>query len=146
MYPVHQNMFYAVRNNSEDLIHSPQAYISGAGPFLIKTLQQVSNGLKPNNPLKTITEAVFSSIMPMTAGELKVIREELNVRTKYKNFKEDAIGAASIGETHVCVDDQNSPIAVLKFIKPVSAWLFLCEVDFLLTTVWPRLQKKRQSW
>jgi hypothetical protein len=94
--------------------------------------------------MKKITESVFSSIMPMTAGELKVVRDNLDVSDEYKDFKDESIGSASIGETHVCVDYQNSPIAVLKFIKPVSAWLFLCEVDFLLTTVWPRLKDNAQ--
>ena len=146
MSPVHRNMRYALEKEgpkgAADLLNNymkiPQAYISGAGPFLIKTLQQVSNGLKPGQKLKTITESVFSSILPMTKGELAVVRKNLDVAPEYMDFTDESIGSASIGETHICYKDRN-PIAVLKFIKPVSAWLFLCEVDFLLTTVWTEL-------
>ena len=143
MRPVHRNMRYALEKDgpkgAADLLHNymkiPQAYISGAGPFLIKTLQQVSNSLKPGEKLETITKSVFSSILPMTKGELKVVRQNLDVDPEYMDFTDESIGSASIGETHICYQEKK-PIAVLKFIKPVSAWMFLCEVDFLLTTVW----------
>ena len=148
MYPVHQNMLFALKNSDigsdvGKILEIPQAYISGAGPFLIKTLQQVSNGLDSNTHLKTITESVFSSIMPMTKSELDVVRAKLQVQAQYKNFREASIGSASIGETHIVDDPQGQPLAVLKFIKPVSAWLFLCEVDFLLTTVWLDLDRDK---
>lgn len=138
MIPVHRNMRYALsKGGSESWLEIPQAYIAGAGPFLIKTLQQVSNGLKSGQHLKTITESVFSTILPMTKGELAVVRENLDIAPQYKNFEDKSIGSASIGETHKCFSpDGKTPIAVLKFIKPVSAFMFLCEVDFLLKTVW----------
>ena len=147
MYPVHQNMFYALQSSSGSLLsrETPKTYISGAGPFLIKTLQQVSNGLGSSSNMRKITESVFSSILPMTPGELEVIRDKLSVIEKYKNFADRSLGSASIGETHECLDEYDRPIAVLKFIKPVSAWLFLCEVDFLLTTVWPRLAENAKK-
>jgi hypothetical protein len=142
MVPVHRNMRYALEtsDSTKEWLKIPQAYIAGAGPFLIKTLQQVSNGLRPGDKLKTITESVFSSIMPMTAAELQVVRDNLKVKEEYRNFSDESLGSASIGETHVCLGaDGETPIGVLKFIKPVSAWMFLCEVDFLLSTVWKDL-------
>lgn len=145
MYPVHRNMNFAFRSERTGLspTKSVQQFISGAGPFLIKTLQQVSNGLKADDPMKELTESVFNSIMPMTGPEFDLLLERNTASQPYRNIDKKSIGAASIGETHVCRDPKtNAKIAVVKFIKPVSVWLFLCEVDFLLGTVWPMFNSK----
>lgn len=140
MYPVHQNMKHAPVK-SLDLMDVAKGYIAGAGPFMIKILQQIGNDRDLNQQVKDITQSVFSSIPALPLQEFLYLKSQLALKPEYTNLLETAIGAASIGETHVCVDPSGKePIAVVKFIKPVSAWMFMCEVDFLLTVLWPSFQ------
>ena len=140
LYPVHQNMKYSP-SKGWDPMEKAKAYIAGAGPFMIKILQQIGNDRDLNQQVKDITQSVFSSIPALPTDEFLYLTSQLALKPEYKNLETKAIGAASIGETHVCVNPvTRQPIAVVKFIKPVSAWMFLCEVDFLLTVLWPSFQ------
>lgn len=140
LYPVHQNMHNAtsIRKSIQDNL---KAYIASAGPFMIKILQQVGNDRSLNARVKEITQSVFTSISPLPIDEFEFLTSKLDLHDKYKHLDSKAIGAASIGETHICRDPRTGkPTGVVKFIKPLSVWMFLCEVDFLLTVLWPQFQ------
>lgn len=139
MYPVHQNMRHGGTKGWHPL-EKAKAYIASAGPFMIKILQQIGNDRSLNQTVKDLTQSVFSSIPALPEREFLYLKSKLGLAPKYLNVRTKAIGAASIGETHVCENDAEVPIGVVKFIKPVSVWMFLCEVDFLLTVLWPSFE------
>lgn len=157
LYPVSVNMEYSywahkktwslpesvrdfVSQISKVLASPMQRMLAGAGPFLVKVMQQIGNNIK-TGVTATLTQAVFDDILPLTEGEFTLLRDSVIVDDKYKNIDPKPLGSASIGQTHKCVDDAGNGVAVIKFIKPVNLWLFFCEVDFLLSTVWGELSQ-----
>ena len=119
--------------------------LSGSGPFILKVLQQVNtsntmdfNGVK----VADITGDVFSNVPGLIPQEVELLKNNLGVRKEFiDNMDPKILGSASISETHRTHDNQGHQ-AVIKIIKPIYAYYFLCEINFLLTTVWKMLREE----
>jgi hypothetical protein len=51
----------------------------------------------------------------------------------------ETIGSASLAEAHISTLDDGTEV-VIKFLRPMYAYYYLCEADFLLTTVWDKFK------
>ena len=118
------------------------AALSGSGPFMLKILQSVSTDNSESIgdfSVSEITAKVFSEVPAMTPEETTFvldnldIPEELIVEQKY-------IGSASIAQAHFASykkdEEAKTRYYVMKIIKPMYAFYYLCELDFLLSKTW----------
>lgn len=153
LWPVHLNMdftFMKTRDH-ERSYESPlerlkalfKSLLSGAGPFILKILQQINtaNDSKIDGKISVseITEDIFSMIPPLTPAESDLVTQSFAVDASYlnpPNYNEKVLGSASIAETHQTYSEQFQQKAALKFIKPIYAYYFLCEINFLLADAW----------
>lgn len=120
--------------------------LAGAGPFVLKVLQQIntSNNSKIESgrgsmKVAELTGDIFSNIPGLSPEEAKLVEEGL-VSTRdpsiIRNMNPEQLGSASIAEAHLSRSDRYDLDVVIKFIKPMYAYYFMCEVNFLFTTAW----------
>lgn len=108
-----------------------------------RLLQKLAEKLFGQNTLNVedLTKDVFNSVPPLTDAEKEIILAE----TDLKGFRFTKIlGAASIAEAwevEYTSDSGERETAVLKFLRPMYIFYFLCEIDFLLNTVWPQISE-----
>lgn len=159
LWPVHLNMDYAFLRNQSALETADslpqralilfQSLLSGAGPFMLKVFQQIntSNDQTLDGGIKVsdLAKNVFGSVPPLTNAESDLVKGNISFflpsSQKYiKNMKAQTLGSASIAETHETHDAKNRK-AIIKIIKPIYAYFFLCEVDFLLRDAWKGLRE-----
>lgn len=119
--------------------------LAGAGPFILKVLQQVNtaNENKVNGTLSVaeLTKDIFSNIPALTPQEADYVFANMDLpKTYLENMNPQVLGSASIAEAHITHNSELDIPAIIKFIKPMYAYYFLCEVDFLLTTFWKALR------
>jgi len=169
LWPVHLNIDLSYRTSSTP-VNTPmdaakqliQACFAGSGPFVLKILQQItimagSEIEYEGEKLESLASAIFKNVPPLTTKERDFI---------YDTFKNDSgltgkigkmLGSASIAEAHLytdlLVDEKGEAILnpetgnkesieyVMKFIKPIYAYYFLCEADFLLNVTWREIAK-----
>jgi hypothetical protein len=133
--------------NLEKLIKSA---LAGSGPFILKILQQINTGndsqVEGGLSVAKLTEDIFSNIPGLTLEESKYVKSKFAIAKTYvEAMNPVALGSASIAEAHLSrsggADTFGEDIPVLlKFVKPMYAYYFLCEVNFLLTTAWKKLR------
>ena len=165
LWPVHLNMdltFLQMRgdiktesktnNTNIELIRNIfRAILSGSGTFILKILQQINtsdsgggDGDGDNNAtfrLADIAQDVFTNVPGLSPEELKFITNEFNIpKTYIENMNPQILGSASIAETHKSWNEQYGTV-ILKFIKPLYAYYYLCECNFLLTETWKKIGK-----
>ena len=117
--------------------------IAGSGPFCLKFLQQVSNTLSDTNPASDVLKSVFDNVPPLTTAEVVFIKEKSTQLPPVlrNNFKPDKrLGSGSVAQAHWTMDDAGGQM-VVKIMKPMYVYYFLCECDFMLTTVWREMRK-----
>jgi hypothetical protein len=132
---------------TKDLLKS---MLAGSGPFILKILQQINtsneNKIGKNIKVSEITSDIFSNVPNLTLEENNFILENLDINPSYiQKMNPKTLGSASIAETHLTFSDEYNVEAVMKFIKPIYAYYFLCEVDFLLTDAWKKLSEFAQG-
>lgn len=160
LLPIHLNMdftFLKAKSKTSALPALEQvknlfkSLLSGAGPFILKILQQIntSNDSKIDGKISVsdITKDIFSMVPPLTKQETEFVLGSFNIDESYvtePNYKPKVLGSASIAETHKTFSKKYDQKAVLKFIKPIYAYYFLCELNFLLSDAWKeiRIQSK----
>jgi len=121
-----------------------KAALAGAGPFILKILQQINNTndtvLPDGTRVRDITDAVFKDVPSMPIKEYNLVKNSLRIKDVYKdNVKPKTLGSASIAEAHLTKDSAGET-AIIKFLKPIYAYYFLCECDFLLTVAWKKIR------
>ena len=125
------------------IVRLVQSALAGSGPFILKVLQQVNTSNKAvihGVHVSEITKDVFSKIPGLTPTEVQLVRENLGVDPVYvQNMDPNLLGSASISEAHL-THNADGYKGVIKFIKPIYAYFFLCEMNFMLTSVWQELQ------
>lgn len=155
LWPVHLNIDLAYRENAKptqnpkDAIKQViQSCFAGSGPFVLKILQQINImagtevEIGDGQSLSELAEDIFKNVPPLTNDErellYKTFHEDSNIRGKIGKL----LGSASIAEAHLyTTPDSTTPNRVMKFIKPIYAYYFLCEVDFLLNVTWKAIRK-----
>jgi len=161
LWPVELNMDFSFLNTreKEQEKNQNQSYkdqlktlfksaLSGAGPFVLKILQQIntSNSSKVEGGLKVseLAEDIFSTVPGLTEKESKFVVNSFQIdKTYIEKMNPKLLGSASIAETHITQAPEKydyppgTPTKViLKFIKPLYAYFFMCECNFLLTSAW----------
>ena len=121
-----------------------KSMLSGSGPFVLKILQQINtaneSALSKNIKVSDITADIFSNIPGLTNEERIYVVDHLEVESSLKEkMTPETLGSASIAETHITYSDEYAQQVIMKFVKPMYAYYFLCEVNFLLTDVWKQL-------
>ena len=128
--------------NIEDLLL--KSALSGSGTFILKMLQQLHNNVNKtqNTSLFKITSDVFNNVPTLTKDELSFVMNSLNIEPSYKNKMDlKPLGSASIAQTHTTFSDKHNMKAVIKIIKPMYLFYFLCECEYLLTKVWSTISE-----
>jgi serine/threonine protein kinase len=163
LWPIHLNMdftFLNTRNKKKDesgieLIKSLfKSLLSGSGPFILKILQQIntSNDSKIDGKISVsdIAKDIFSTVPSLTKEEFECMKDggfDID-QTYIEEMNPKVLGSASIAETHKTFktfeDGRKMPV-VMKFIKPIYAYYFLCEINFLLTDAWKELSKQSKG-
>lgn len=152
LWPVHLNMDYVYKQISSDSQASKGVFfnilrsaLAGSGTFILKILQQINTANETklgDAKITELAESVFGSVPGLTPAESQYLRARLQIRPEFvENMNPHILGSASLAEAHftsamvrgVKLD------AVLKFVKPLYAYLFLCECNYLLTTVWQQI-------
>ena len=120
--------------------------LSGSGPFMLKILQQLSNSVDTrNDEASELTSTVFDSVPPLTAREYDLVLRSLNLSSAYvDNAARKPLGSASLAETHVTKDRWDKPV-ILKMLRPMYAYYFMCECDYLLCETWKMIGKMGRS-
>jgi predicted unusual protein kinase regulating ubiquinone biosynthesis (AarF/ABC1/UbiB family) len=132
--------------------------LAGSGPLVVKILQQLNNNIDDSAVLpggirvKEMTKEIFNNIPSMTEREENLVvnetlrrsgGEDAEMTEIWKNYNKKQLGSASIGEAHGShyTDEKGDRVdVVVKILKPIYVYYFLCEVDFLLTEVWVKLR------
>lgn len=159
LWPVHLNMdftFLKTRDKNESTFPSPldrlkalfKSLLSGSGPFILKILQQIntSNNSKIDGKISVseITKDIFSSVPSLTPEETQMVTQSFAIDPSYlspDHYSEKVLGSASIAETHKTYSEEFQQRAVIKFIKPIYAYYFLCEINFLVADAWKAIAK-----
>lgn len=123
-----------------------KAALSGAGPFVLKILQQINIGNEKPIPyldisVQDLTSNIFSKIPALESEEMDLIQklvskqhnEDSHFSTLLKNRKR-ILGSASIAVAFE--SEYNKQKMVFKLVKPIYLYYFLCECNLLLTKVW----------
>jgi hypothetical protein len=161
LLPIHLNMdFTFLKAKSKTSALSPlekvkslfKSLLSGAGPFILKILQQINtaNDSKIDGKISVsdITKDIFSMVPPLTKQETEFVLGSFDIDQSYvtePNYSPKVLGSASIAETHKTFSEQYDQKAVLKFIKPIYAYYFLCELNFLLSDAWKEIRKQSKG-
>jgi len=124
--------------------------LGGAGPFILKVLQQVNtaneNKIDGKLSVAELTKDIFSNIPALTPLESEFVFANMNIpKTYLENMNPQVLGSASIAEAHITRNSEIGVDAIIKFIKPMYAYYFLCEVDFFLTTFWKALRQSVEA-
>ena len=130
-------------NAKVDLKRMFTSALSGSGPFMLKILQSVStkNDKKIGKiKVSEITKSVFSNVPPMTTEETNFVIRNLGLPERF-DISRDVLGSASIAQAHYMYLQKQGKTKsyVIKMIKPMYAFYFLCELDFILTETWKRI-------
>ena len=160
LWPIHLNMDMTFIQSQKKILNNPvnrnttqnnnilqtlcRSLLSGSGPFILKILQQINsstnNKIAQNISVSEITRDIFDNVPGLTPAELDFVCSSLDIPQSYLTNMDPAIlGSASIAEIHKTYSDEYQMPAVLKFIKPIYAFFFMCEVDYLLTDAWKML-------
>lgn len=119
------------------------AALSGGGPVMLKVLQQLSDmpdqfvmGISTHEATKTILD----NVPGLQPDEEKLLFT--NLRDNLGNDLVNSIAGATLGSASIAEAHggrwRDMP-AVIKFIKPMYIFYFMCEIDFILTVVWREL-------
>lgn len=130
--------------------------LSGSGPFILKILQQIntSNNKKIKSgrggslKVADLTNGVFSNIPGLSVEETEFVKKNINFfrdQSIVNNTNPKQLGSASIAEAHFSHSDLYNMDVVIKFAKPMYAYYFLCEINFLLTKTWKKIRKYTES-
>jgi hypothetical protein len=122
--------------NSDNFMYD---YITSGGPMMIKIIQQFgSSDISIHGyPVTEYVSQSFENTPGLLEPERTMVinhlinTEILSTGDNYKFFASASIAQA----IKVLGKDER----MIKIIKPMSAFYFLCEVDFLLTEVWSEL-------
>lgn len=123
-----------------------KAALSGAGPFIIKLLQQIGNSSSVSSSgklnVKQLLDSVFDNVPAMSDAELEWVTSKMKIPEVFKrNLDKARIGSASLAQAHETKDEFDMPM-VIKFLKPVYLYYYMCECDFFLTTVWKNIRSR----
>jgi hypothetical protein len=121
-----------------------KSILAGSGTFVLKILQQIGNSsdneIVGGVKFADLASAVFDQVPKMPPAEFEFVKDALDISPVYKtNMKKITLGSASIAEAHPTIDMFGAPV-VVKFLKPIYAYYFMCECELLLTVVWPELR------
>jgi len=153
LWPVHLNMdFTFLQTRQREKTKSNlvnrfktlfKSLLSGSGPFILKILQQINTAndsrIGGQIAVSDLTRDIFSTVPPLTPAETQVVLDALALDPSYltpPHYDPHVLGSASIAETHRSFSTHFDRPAVIKFIKPVYAYYFLCEINFLLADAW----------
>jgi len=149
LWPVSLNMDLTYKTNKKNGKKSKysvlESALSGSGPFILKILQQLNAGNESELPDGTkvadLTEKVFNEVPGMTPREYEFVKTSLNISETFKkNLNKKTIGSASIAEVHETFDEFSEKM-IIKFMKPMYAYYFLCECNFFLTVSWKDIRR-----
>ena len=154
LWPVHLNMDFTFMESREKASKTDgnfesmktlfKSLLSGSGPFILKILQQINTSNKSKIAGKIsvseLTSDIFTNVPGLTPSEVDFVTQSFNIAPSYlTHMSPKILGSASIAEIHETYSDEFKMPAVLKFIKPLYAYYFLCELNFLLTDVWKEI-------
>jgi hypothetical protein len=127
-----------------------QSLLAGSGPFILKMLQQINtnNNSKIDGTLAVsdLTSDIFTNVPGLTTAEYDLFFSAIDIPEPYlKHMNKKILGSASIAEAHETFSDEFNSPAILKFIKPLYAYYFLCECDYLLVDAWKAIAKNAAS-
>ena len=129
------------------------AALSGSGPFILKMLQQYNNDndqdLVAGITTQQLTKNIFDNVPALTKRERKYILEHLNIDQFYKDndlMREGiSLGSASLADVYLTREPGFSDPVVMKFLKPMYIYYFICECNFFLNTIWRELRQPGTS-
>jgi hypothetical protein len=162
LWPIHLNIDLSYKTNTsttntpmEAVKQLIQACFAGSGPFVLKILQQITImagseiEITEGEKLESLASAIFKNVPPLTKGEREFIYETFRNDSGLMGTIGKMLGSASIAEAHLYTETEIDPETgkkqemeyVMKFIKPIYAYYFLCETDFLLNVTWREIRK-----
>jgi hypothetical protein len=153
---VNVDLAYFVNKTSESsgISRVLDATIGGAGPILLKAMQELNSDLLGAKRGKgwlgldigTITQSALNSVPPLFPREYQFVKANIGVPDFVRETMEPkAIGSASIAEAHFAKyrDSRGrEQEVVVKFIRPMYAFYFICEADYFLRVVWKKVRKQ----
>ena len=136
-----------------------QKALAGSGPFMLKILQQLGNSATAGLDIKSrsnrtvrsdkeivaeLTSSVFDAVPPLNAREFDLVTSNIDIPRVYlENLDPKPLGSASLAQAHNTKDVYKQPV-IIKILRPIYAYYYLCECDFLLTQLWVNLREKAE--
>jgi hypothetical protein len=144
-------------------IQSIKSAIAGSGPFILKVLQQINSvvgsSLKIGDvTVGELTNDVLADVPGLTSEEIDFITSSLEIEPHLKrNIDRKPLKSGSLAQTHCSFYDGPEPVpiflrdlnhtnhncrqdtrypVIVKLLKPIYAYFFLCEVYTLLDVTW----------
>lgn len=139
------NVKQNLKKQVENIIKS---LLSGSGPFILKILQQIntSNTSKIKGiDVSELAKDIFTDTPSLTKEERLFIENNLELKG-LKKIEDKTLGSASLGESHEALmeirdgDEIQTIKTVIKFLKPIYAYFFICEIYFLLKVCWKNIR------
>lgn len=165
LWLVHLNMDFAFFNKMNDLNQKLKneepknptdvakqifkSLLSGSGSFILKILQQINTNNESTVggfSVSEIAKDIFTTVPSLSDSERKFVVDAFDIDPSYiSSMDPKVLGSASIAEAHKTFSQKYELDAVMKFIKPIYAYYFLCEINFLLTDAWIAIAKFSRS-
>lgn len=175
LWPIMLNVDYVMQKSgvtrktsvTESLVQFLTAMISGSGPMVLKIFQQLNSSADKHQTdefsVANLTKNVLSGVPNLTQQEVEYIKNNLNIdESLKKNMSIEPLYSGSLAQTHcskfdydpktiklnksdhACDSKAEFPV-VIKIMKPVYMYYFLCEIHFLLDKTWKYFKKIAQT-
>lgn len=147
LWPVFLNIDYTFDHLKKEegaaLLHRTLlAAVAGTGPMILKVMQSLNTSAKDEAirgvNVKKLTSTVLHSVPALSETEFRLVQDSLALPEITKaSMVLQALGSGSIAESHLATWENKE--VVVKFIKPMYLFYFLCEIDMLLHRTWGQL-------
>jgi len=132
LWPIYLNMDLSLCLHPDKIAN---VALGGSGPYILKILQQIGDSSTSEDVI-AMTKGIFDSVPTLTDDEFEFIKDNIKLDSVYKkHLTSTTLGSASLAQAHKVSNHYGTP-SILKLLKPMYAFYFLCELEFLLTSVW----------
>lgn len=114
---------------------------AGTSTYTLKLIQNMGPltavQLESGRYLRDLLAKLSDNVPAQTPEESQFVKSAFAISPDMiKNMDPKILGSASLAEAHYTWTDEYSTPLILKFLKPYYIFLYMCELDFLLTDVW----------
>lgn len=146
----------------DNMVNILSAPLAGAGPMMVKLLQQFStrnySEVMDGMTVEDISEDIFDNVPGLTSAECHSLQEQYRTALLHKVRKKDGtfppdrkltsvirvdgmctrkVQSGSVGDTYeTSIQGKKNQKVIVKVLKPIYLFYFLCECNLVLVHCW----------